>query len=55
MEPSDALEVQPPTWWQRVRAAGLLALLLAAVGAATALLIGAVAIGLVTVLDQALG
>lgn len=55
MERSDAIEAEQPTWWGRLRAAGLLALLLIAIGATTALAIGAVLVGLVTLLDRALG
>lgn len=55
MERSDATEAEQPTWWERLRAAGLLALLLSAVGATTALAIGALTVALVTLLDRALG
>ena len=55
MERSDAIEAEQPTWWGRLRAAGLLALLLTAIGATTALAIGALALGLATLLDRALG
>lgn len=55
MEPSDAAEAGRIGWWGRMRAAGLLVALLTAVGATTALLIGVMALGAITLLDRALG
>jgi hypothetical protein len=51
----DSADPDRPRWWVRVRAAGLLGVLLALLGIATAAAIGALAVALVAALDQALG
>jgi hypothetical protein len=55
VEVPDAVERGDRRWTARLRAAGLLALLLTGLGVAAAAVIGATAIGIATLIDQALG
>ena len=55
MEPAEIVERDHRPWWLRLRSALLLALLLAALGLATAALFGAAAVAVTAALNQALG
>ena len=55
MELRDPAEPGDRPWWVRLRSAGLLAVLLTGLGVAVAAVIGAVAIAMAALIDQALG
>jgi hypothetical protein len=52
---AEAVERDQRSWWTRLRAAALLALMLTALGVAAAAALGLVALGVATLFDQALG
>jgi hypothetical protein len=55
VEVSEVAERDVRPWWVRVRSGALLALLLAALGVATAAVIGLFALAMAALIDQALG
>ncbi len=55
MEVAEAVDRRDRPWWSRLRSAGLLALLLTALGVGVAAVIGAFALAMTALIDQALG